>query len=303
MKKVQTMPTIEQNRRSERQNIVNWILTLEQRRQLLEARFDMFNDRVMNLIMSFITQHGLDEDGNPTAWRRRVSRQQLNDLRRQIDYVLATDLTDNAKVELSKLTTSSSLDSIDLLGIYIALETIQLYNEIEIHIASTLSETVEAEFNRQETLINLDRQYIENHLEDVIRDGLTRSGFSINLWGLDQKELISEVEQLARRAIRYGYSPRRTGEELSKLTKKGVYQATRLMRTEQAKVHAYSQVETYKAQGIRRFDLIVEPDACQRCKDIARGNPYNVDEAEVGVNMQPIHPNCRCSTVGIFDDI
>src|SRR5699024_11104587 len=127
---------------------------------------------------------------------------------------------------------------------------IELMSFVEATIQTTLKDTVVGEWAKQENLIGLERQYVEAHLEDVLRQGITQTGWSERIWGMYQKQLREQVTQLVRESMQRGYNPKKIARELLKTTNATRYQAERLMRTEQASVQAYSQIEAYKAQGI-----------------------------------------------------
>lgn len=291
----------EQNKRLERQSIVRWILTLEQRQKLLEVRFEGFEERIYQMLIGFIRAKGLDENGDPSGWRKKASRKEIQRIRAEIDLMLDEGLTDRAIEEVEKIILPKKMEIADIIGIMVALETIKVTSHVEVILTKTFVETVESELERQIDLIGLDRQYIKNHIDDVMQQGIYEQKWSENIWGIYQKRLRDSVTQLVRESIIRGYNPKKIAQILEKEVSATKYECERLMRTEQARVQAYSQLESYKAQGIKFFELVPEPTACPECKKVARGNPYLVEDVRVGENMHPIHPNCRCSTVGVVE--
>lgn len=87
------------------------------------------------------------------------------------------------------------------------------------------------------------------------------------------------------------------------------YRADRLVRTELNYVQTQSTLDQYRKEGIARYVIIdagdypgsgVYPEReCTECRDLADGGPYNIEDAKVGVNLPPIHPNCRCTIAPI----
>jgi SPP1 gp7 family putative phage head morphogenesis protein len=75
-------------------------------------------------------------------------------------------------------------------------------------------------------------------------------------------------------------------------------QANVLVRTEtmhfqnQATMDSYIEAEIEKY----RFSAAMEEGTCEECASLD-GQTFRLDEAIVGVNYPPIHPNCRCSTI------
>ena len=77
--------------------------------------------------------------------------------------------------------------------------------------------------------------------------------------------------------------------------------AERLIRTESAYVVEQATKEAYTDAGIEKYQFIAVED--ERTSDICAdldGRVFLMSEAEVGVNMPPIHPNCRSTTIPVF---
>ena len=73
------------------------------------------------------------------------------------------------------------------------------------------------------------------------------------------------------------------------------YIAKRLVHTEIAYIQTQSSLERYKRSGLSEYKYFTLRDekVCEDCKEID-GKVFKIDEAKVGVNCPPTHPNCRC---------
>lgn len=74
-------------------------------------------------------------------------------------------------------------------------------------------------------------------------------------------------------------------------------------RTEMADAFGFAALERLKREEIEYKQLILSPDACEICQSIADNGPVPVDEPFVDddgeeYERSPIHPRCRCATVG-----
>ncbi|MGI6151799.1 MAG: minor capsid protein [Christensenellales bacterium] len=80
--------------------------------------------------------------------------------------------------------------------------------------------------------------------------------------------------------------------------------AERIIRTETARVVEDAELQSYKDCGIEKYEVLVQLDerTCKTCgpKD---GQQHAVKDAQMGENYPPFHPNCRCTTVAVFDDL
>ena len=101
--------------------------------------------------------------------------------------------------------------------------------------------------------------------------------------------------------INYGHNPRRVARNLRKEFDVTKYQSERLMRTESARIQGELQKSSYEKFSIDEYDIVTEPSACSICKKVAADGPHKVKDMEIGVNMIPLHPDCRCSSAPVSD--
>jgi len=222
-------------------------------------------------------------------------------VRERAKEISSLTLTENAREELNHIQLDEKARVSEVVGTVIALENVRLFNKVEKRIFSVFDKTVTVELEKQAMINGLDRQYIKNHLDDAVRKGIQASNKKTTdlIWGKYKESMKYEVSQSIRESMLSGRNPRQLAEELKGLVGENEYFAERLMWTEQANVQGRSQVESYKAQGIVEYDFMVEPSACKVCKEVESQNPHLVSKAQEGVNLQAMHPNCRCSTVGV----
>ncbi|MDR1805538.1 MAG: minor capsid protein [Clostridium sp.] len=78
--------------------------------------------------------------------------------------------------------------------------------------------------------------------------------------------------------------------------------AARLVDTECAAYSAQAQRKAYADQGVEWYEFVVTFDAhtCDSCEPFD-GMVFKTAEMQSGVNAQPIHPHCRCTTAPSLD--
>lgn len=79
--------------------------------------------------------------------------------------------------------------------------------------------------------------------------------------------------------------------------------AQTIMRTETCSQLNSSTIADFQARGVQqyRFMSLEADNSCAECTDID-GNVYDVDDAQEGVNLPPMHPNCQCWIVEVEDE-
>ena len=71
--------------------------------------------------------------------------------------------------------------------------------------------------------------------------------------------------------------------------------AKMIIRTQSCKELNKDTVADFKTRKVKkyRFLSLEGPTTCKECSSMD-GNVYDVDDAEEGVNLPPMHPNCQC---------
>lgn len=100
-----------------------------------------------------------------------------------------------------------------------------------------------------------------------------------------------------------GKSVQKIAKELSDYMNIGLYNATRLVRTETNHFANASELLAYEECEIDKYEFIATLDnvTCYRCASLDK-KVFKVKEAKQGVNCPPMHPNDRCTTVAYFGD-
>lgn len=95
---------------------------------------------------------------------------------------------------------------------------------------------------------------------------------------------------------------------------KSWHDAQRIARTELCHVQIQSNMEMFKDAGFQYYKYMAMDDgktchgAPDKCEEISMGGInhdgiYPILEAQTGVNLPPIHPNCRCSIIPIMKGV
>ena len=125
--------------------------------------------------------------------------------------------------------------------------------------------------------------------------------FSQRIWKNTEKLVETLNEELVNCVI--------TGKKTTQLKKKlmerfnvSYNQADMLVRTEMAHIQTQASVDRYKDAGLTHYEFLADTDekTCSVCKALD-GKVFSFAEAQVGVNMPPIHPRDRCSIIPVVD--
>lgn len=123
--------------------------------------------------------------------------------------------------------------------------------------------------------------------------------FSDRLWA-DKLALERALRRTLGQTINLGWTLRQATKAFSALINQAQHVVERLIRTEMNRVQNEALIAAYKENGVSKYEYVAILD--ERTSEICEyldGRQFYVDEAEPGVNLPPMHPNCRSSTIPI----
>ena len=198
--------------------------------------------------------------------------------------------TYNLKMKVSRL---------ELLKAELALEIQNLTSEVNEVFDKARREEYLAEYKRQTGILGISSKGANKRIQSVLGADFYGQNFSSRVWGSTglqatlQRDVFASLNRVYTDMM--GYK-----QEINRLSKK--YQtskenAKRLLKTEIARINADTQHAMLKANGFTHMIFVAEPGACDICGPLDK-KAIPIDEVEKGVNMFPMHPNCRCSAYG-----
>ena len=139
-------------------------------------------------------------------------------------------------------------------------------------------------------------------IDAIVNENWSGQNFSKRIWGNTEK-LAEEVSDLLTEAAMTGESISKTSKKLAERFNVSEYYARRLIQTETAHACARAQLASYKELDIDRY-LYVATLAEQTCPICGKldGKVFETDKGQPGKNLNPMHPNCRCTSTAYFDD-
>lgn len=131
----------------------------------------------------------------------------------------------------------------------------------------------------------------EGMLKRILEHPWSGKNYSEALW-----ENTDKLAALAKREITLGFmsgsSVQKMAKEIDDVMEKGRYAAERLVRTESNYFSNQGELQSYQEMGIAEYEFL--GGGCDICQAL-NGQCYLITEAEPGLNLPPIHPNCKCT--------
>lgn len=133
-------------------------------------------------------------------------------------------------------------------------------------------------------------------IQEILKNNWSGKHYSKRVWH-NTDVLAKQLEEVITSGLMSGKSSRRMAQELRELTDYGKFACERLIRTETTYITNAAEIESYKECGIDRYIFIATLDlrTSSTCREHDR-EVYEVEKAEAGVNLPPLHPHCRSTT-------
>ena len=211
----------------------------------------------------------------------------LNELK-----ILYSDIehSEYAKYQLESIITSidKSLDNLYKYNEQVVIEGLKdIYKEMD----KQASIDLEASFNT----IN------DRLIEEVIRTNWSGLSFSDRIWEHRRKLALTLKEELNRGLIR-GDSLQDISRVIADKLNNSYSNAMRLVRTESCYVMNEATVNNYKENGIKEYEFMAFLDSktSKVCRKLD-GKRFSIEEYQAGLNLPPLHPNCRSCIVPVIE--
>lgn len=135
-------------------------------------------------------------------------------------------------------------------------------------------------------------------LDYILNYNWSGKHYSQRIWQ-NADNLAYEVRKELAINVLTGRSSIKAARALAERFSVGIHKAQRLIRTESSYVHNMAEMESYKALDITQYEYVATLDTRTCREECGRldGKIFDVDKAETGVNLPPMHPYCRCTTV------
>lgn len=251
-------------------------------------------ENIENEIEAFYGRYATFEGLTMEEARKRVTRLDIERYERKARrYVREFDFTEIANEEMRLYNVTMRINRLQLLKANIHLELLAMTSEEQRILYEVMTESARAEYERLSGILGQTLTYNEQMLATIVNASFLSATWSERLWD-NQDALRQELDRLLNRGIVQGINPRQLARELREKFESSIYNSERLLRTELARVQQDVFQDSARQADINDYEFIAEPDACPVCTALD-GKIFSLDEAEIGVNAFPIHPNCRCS--------
>lgn len=213
-------------------------------------------------------------------------------------YVQEKDFSEEANEQMSIYNLTMKTNRLDLLMMNMNAEMVSTTSEVEEIMEEEIAGRGCEEVERQARILGNTVRNTAASVKTIANASFQSATWSERLWK-NQDSLRQIVSKTMTNYLVKGISTndavKKLQGQLNKNVKNAAYCARRLVVTERQRVAKQTQMKIYEDCGVEWYEFITEPGCCPTCADLD-GKKFKVKDQEAGVNLAPMHPNCRCST-------
>ena len=200
------------------------------------------------------------------------------------------EATEYAKHQIDNLLTSINK----------AIDNLYIQNEKEVteglkEVYKTMNREASVDLNVAFNTIN------EKLIEEVVKTNWSGLTFSDRIWEHRRKLVLTIKEELSKGLIR-GDSLQDISRIMAEKLNNSYSNAMRLVRTESCWVMNEATVNNYKENDIKEYEFMAFLDSktSKVCRKLD-GKKVSIEEYQAGVNLPPLHPNCRSCIIPVIE--
>lgn len=261
--------------------------------------------QLSNQIYSFYAKYAKEEGITVDAAKKKIQKTDIKELEDRVaQYVKNKDFSEKANAELRQYNTKMYVSRERLLMQQLSAIMVNGTALTEVEMNEHLEKSVDREVERQAGVLG-DIRVSPNDARAIVNADFHGETWSERLWA-DMEQTRKTVLKTVQNTLLRGRHPDEFVPELKKKMGVSTSDAKRLLITETARVQSEAQKlhyqETMGADATIEFVAKLDSRTSDECRH-ADGNKIKVSEMMPGVNVPPLHPYCRSTTVPAVDDI
>ena len=262
--------------------------------------------QLANEIYSFYAKYATAEGITVDAAKKKIQKTDIKELEDRVaQYVKNKDFSEKANAELRQYNTKMYVSRERMLLQQLSAIMVNGTALTEVEMNEYLSKSVDREVERQAGILGESALIKPNQVRAIVNADFHGETWSDRLW-VDMEQTRKTVLKTVQNTMLRGRHPNEFVPELKKKLGVTTSDAKRLLITETARVQTEAQklhyMETIGEDATIEFVAKLDDRTSDECRH-ADGNKIKVSEMVAGVNVPPLHPYCRSTTVPAVDEI
>lgn len=262
--------------------------------------------QLANEIYSFYAKYAKAEGLTVAEAKKKIQKADIKEFEDRVaQYVKNKDFSEKANAELRQYNTKMYVSRERMLLQQLSAIMVNGTALTELELNNYLSKSVDREVERQAGILGESALINPNDVRAIVNADFHGQNWSERLWA-DMEQTRKTVLKKVQNTMLRGRHPNEFVPELKKKLGVTTSDAKRLLITETARVQTEAQklhyMETVGGDATIEFVAKIDDRTSDECRH-ADGNKIKVSEMLAGVNVPPLHPYCRSTTVPAVDEI
>lgn len=261
--------------------------------------YDETANQLENEIHALFQRYAKDNQLTNAEAEKQLSSEEYSRWKKSMEKYLEESENDcRTQLELNTLSVKSRISRKEQLLTQIYRQMMELSGETETKLTELLGDLYKTNYYRScydvqclakvgFSVARMDPKLLQKILEYP----WSGKNYSQALW-----ENTDKLAALARREVTMGFMAGSSVQQMAKAINdvmgKGRYAAERLVRTESSYFSNQGELQSYRELGIKEYTFL--GGGCEICQQL-NGRTFFMDAAEAGLNLPPMHPNCKCT--------
>ncbi|WP_415337600.1 minor capsid protein [Clostridium perfringens] len=262
------------------------------------------NSDINKIFNKYAIEYGLNKTEARQLLNSYIHAKELKSIRDKIKYIQDEDLKKYLMARLNYSPYKARITRLEALkeSIYINTKLLS-QEELKLSTSDYIDNMKEAYYRNIFDIqkgIGLGFTFSEmpiDFIEEVLRNKWSGENYSKRIWN-NTDVLAERLEEVITSELMSGANSKKMAKELNDLSSYGKFASERLIRTETTYVTNMAEIESYKECDIEKWVFLATLDL--RTSKICRsmdGKVLIVGKAKPGVNLPPLHPFCRSTTI------
>lgn len=270
--------------------------------------FENAEKEIQSRLDKFYLKYSEDGKIDLANIRKRLTPAEMTALRKELSKLSRTAATEEERARLEALKARVYISRQEALLEEIRYHASKLGAETEEAIESTLTQIYTNQSSHQQYNVEQQIGWAVNfeglssaQINTIVHIGYDGSDFSSRVWGNTQA-LVGQLNVLLPQQFLMGRSSQELGAALAKAMGTSRRSAETTIRTEGSHISALADMKVYSDAGLETYEFLATLDArtSEECQALD-GMHFKVSEAQAGVNLPPMHGNCRSTTLPDVD--
>lgn len=250
----------------------------------------------------FYARYANDHSLTMEEAKKRVNEVELSDFDTRLTHLIKKEkLTEKEEEQLKLLRIKFATTRLDLLVKEIELKLIEGYGEQQITMDEWLKRVAFETYRETSGIIGNFMRLPATEIYMIVQNPWSGVEFSDILWK-NKEQLVFNLKKVITSGLIKGDSIQKMTKALNDEIGGARYASQRIIRTETGQVMNRVTLKSYDDNGLEQYEFSAHIDGRTSpvCKKL-NGMVYKVSEGQVGVNMPPMHPNCRSAILPVVE--